>query len=417
MLPQNPTPRGMLKLALVTIALGVGAGFMGLAIVLVLNLTSFLAFGHVAGSGTLLESIQLTEPWRRFVALTGAGVLGAIGWYLLRRRAPAIVSDDQAVGGARMPPLKTLADGLLQMAVVGLGGTAGRELAPRQMGALVGDWLSARTGLSNAERKALIACGAGAGLAAVYDIPLGGAIFALEVVYLGFRVPVVIMAVTSSAIAATIGTLLVPEAPLFALDRMAATPQLYVWAILAGPLFGVGGAWFARTIGWLVQHRPRGLSILWIMPLGYAVIGLVAIPLPEILGDGAPLATMAFDTDTTLIVLAVAIAVKAAATLAAYGVGTAGGTITPSMALGASLGALLGGVWNLFWPGTPIAAFAVVGAAAFLASAIHAPISALVIIIEFTGQSFDFYVPMMAAVAGSVFVGRFIERRHITGAF
>lgn len=412
-----PSPREMLRLALVTIAVGLGAGLAGIAIILVLNATAYLAFGHIPGSGTLLHSIEETPPWRRFAALTAAGILGGIGWYLLRRKPPQTVSDQDAVAGERMPPLKTIADGLLQMAVVGLGASAGRELAPRQMGALVGAWLSTKTGLSSEERKALVACGAGAGLAAVYDIPLGGAIFALEVVYLGFRVPVVIMAVTSSAIAATVGRLLVPGTPLFALDRMEATPQLYIWAILAGPLFGLGGAWFVRALGWLIQHRPTGASILWLMPLTYAAIGLIAWPLPEILGDGGPLSTTAFDSDTTLIVLALAIAVKAAVTLATYGVGTAGGTLTPSIAFGASLGALFGGIWNLFWPGTPIAAFAVVGAAAFLASAIHAPISALVIVIEFTGQSFDFYVPMMLAVAGSAFVGRFILRRSITGAF
>ncbi|MFB8387586.1 chloride channel protein [Microbacterium sp. NPDC055910] len=413
----QPGRKDWLRLALVTIAVGVGAGLAGIAIVLVLNATAYLAFGHSPGSGTLLESIEQTPPWRRFAAVTSAGIIGAIGWYLLRRRPPLPISDDDAVQGQKMPTFKTIADGLLQMVVVGLGGSAGRELAPRQMGALVGAWLSSKSGLSSEERKALVACGAGAGLAAVYDIPLGGAIFALEVVYLGFRVPVVIMAVTTSAIAATVGGLLVPETPLFALERMEVTPQLYIWAILAGPIFGLGGAWFARGIGWLIARRPTTARILWLMPLTYAAVGLIAWPLPEILGDGGPLSTTAFNADTTLIVLALAIAVKAAVTLATYGVGTAGGTLTPSIAFGASLGALLGGIWNIFWPGTPIAAFAVVGAAAFLASAIHAPISALVIVIEFTGQSFDFYVPMMFAVAGSAFVGRYIMRRSITGAF
>jgi CIC family chloride channel protein len=153
------------------------------------------------------------------------------------------------------------------------------------------------------------------------------------------------------------------------------------------------------------------------MPVTFAAVGLMAWPLPEILGDGGPLSTTSFDATEPLALLAIAIVVKVAATLASFGAGAAGGTLTPSLALGAALGGLLGGIWSLWWPGTPIAAFAVVGAAAFLGSAIHAPLSALVLTIEFTGQSFDFYVPIMIAVAGSVFVGRLIERRHITGAF
>jgi len=407
----------MLRLALVTLAVGLGAGLAGIAIILVLDATAYLAFGHVPGSTSLLASIEQTPPWRRFVALVIAGVLGGVGWYLLRRSDPPIVSDEDAERGAKMPVVKTTLDGLLQMAVIGLGASTGRELAPRQMGALVGAWLSDRTGLSKEERRALVACGAGAGLAAVYNVPLGGAIFALEVLYIGMRVPVVVMAITSSAIAAMVGSLVVPDQPLFQLDRMEAPPQLYVWALIAGPLLGLGGAWFARSTAWLVAHRPRGRNIMWIMPLTFAAVGLAAWPLPQILGDGGPLTTTSFDAATPLILLAIAIGVKALATLGTFAAGAAGGTLTPSIAFGAALGALLGGIWNLYWPGAPIAAFAVVGAAAFLGSAIHAPISALVLTIEFTGQSFDFYVPMMIAVAASVFVGRMIERRHITGAF
>lgn len=407
--------RDVLRLPLVTVGVGVGAGLAGIAIVLVLNATAWLAFGHVPGQD-LIASFEATPPWRRFAALVVAGVVGAVGWYLLRRGTP-VRSDEELVAGGRAPAAKTVLDALLQMAVIGLGASTGRELAPRQLGALVGAWLSDRTGLSADERRALVACGAGAGLAAVYDVPLGGAIFALEVLYLGLRTTVIVMALTTSVVAAVIGRMLVPDRPLFELGALEATPSLWVWALLAGPLFGLGGAWFTRTTGRLVQRRPAGTRILWVMPLAFAGVGLLAWPLPAMLGDGAALSSTAFDMHTALTLLALVLVVKVVATLATFASGAAGGTMTPSVAFGAALGALTGGLWSMLWPGTELAAFAVVGAAAFLASAIRAPITAIVLVLEFTGQGLGFSVPVLLAVAGSAAIGRLIERGRVTGAY
>jgi len=409
--------RRLAKVSLVTVGVGVGAGLAGIAIVLVLTATAWLAFGHIPGERTLLASFQATPPWRRFAALLVAGMVGAIGWYLLRRGSAPVRTDEDIVAGARTPAAKTVADALLQMAVIGLGASTGRELAPRQLGALVGAWLSDRTGLTAGERRALVACGAGAGLAAVYDVPLGGAIFALEVLFLGLRTQAIVMAITTSAVAALIGRMLVPDRPLFELGTLEATPSLWVWALIAGPLFGLGGAWFTRSTGWLVQRRPSGTRILWVMPLVFAGVGLLAWPLPAVLGDGAALSSTAFDADTLLALLVLVIVVKLVATLATFASGAAGGTMTPSVAFGAALGALTGGLWSMLWPGTELAAFAVVGAAAFLASAIRAPITATVLVLEFTGQGLGFALPLLIAVAGSAAVGRLIEHTRITGAY
>ncbi|WP_460775859.1 chloride channel protein [Microbacterium sp. GXF7504] len=411
----NPVPRRFLRLGLVTLGVGVGAGLAGIAIVAVLNVTAWLAFAHQPGQ-SLLASFEATPPWRRFTALLVAGVVGAVGWYLLRR-GDRVRTDEEVVAGARTPAARTTLDALLQMAVIGLGASTGRELAPRQLGALVGAWLSDRTGLSAGERRALVACGAGAGLAAVYDVPLGGAIFALEVLYLGLRTKVIVMALTTSVVSALLGRMLVPDRPLFELTALEATPSLWLWAVIAGPMLGLGGAWFTRTTAWAVRHRPTGTRILWVMPLVFAGVGLLAWPLPAVLGDGGALSTTAFDARTLLVLLALVIAVKLVATLATFAAGAAGGTMTPSVAFGAALGALTGALWSMVWPGTELAAFAVVGAAAFLASAIRAPITAVVLVLEFTGQGLAFSGPVIVAVAGAALVGRLIERTRLTGAY
>ena len=102
-------------------------------------------------------------------------------------------------------------------------------------------------------------------------------------------------------------------------------------------------------------------------------------------------------------------------TLATIGSGAAGGTLTPSLAIGAALGGCLGGAWSMLWPGTPIAAFAFVAAAAFLASSMRAPLTALILLIEFTNQGPALLVPTMLAIAGSVTVGYILGRDRIAG--
>lgn len=412
---QSWTAGRALRLVWVTVLLGVGAGLAGLAIILVLHTANFLAFGYTTGS--LIDAVENTPPERRLVVLVIAGVVGAAVWYLLRRRGAPIVTDDAAVAGASMPVVRTTLDSLLQILLSGLGASIGRELAPRQLGALVGAWLGDKTGLTGDHRRALVACGAGAGLAAVYNVPLGGAIFALEVLFLTFRVPVAAMALATSAIAALIGSLVLPDAPLFEVERMTATPSLVIWALLAGPIFGAGGALFSRAAEWMIAHRPKGRQILWIMPVAFAATGVVAWFVPHSVGDGDLLSEFAFDPKSAIGLVLLLFLLKFVMTVGLMGAGAAGGTLTPSIALGAALGAVLGGVWGTIAPGTPIAAFAIVGAAAFLASAIRAPFASIILVIEFTGQGLDFYIPVIAAVTVATLVGQLIQQRRVTGAF
>jgi H+/Cl- antiporter ClcA len=119
-----------------------------------------------------------------------------------------LVSVKAAVGrdvpGQHMPFFATTAHALLQIVIVALGSPLGREVAPREMGAVLAIWLSSRAGLTPEERRILIACGAGAGLAAVYNVPLGGAVFILEVLLGTFAPRAVIPAIITLVVAAMV---------------------------------------------------------------------------------------------------------------------------------------------------------------------------------------------------------------------
>jgi len=404
----------VLRLTVVTLLVGIGSGISGLLVSLLLHGIEHLAYGY--SSGTFLDGVLAGPPIRRVIALAIAGVVGAVGWWALRRWGKQVVSVESSVDGERMPRLVTIANAGLQIVIVGLGASIGREVAPRELGALVAGWLSERAGLTARERRILVACGAGAGLAAVYDVPLGGAVFAVEILLAELSFATALPALATAAVATLVAQLAVPAGPLYTLPHLALTPSLLVWSIIAGPVIGFAALGFVAAVRLSLAHRISGNWILLVMPVVFVAVGVLSIPFPSILGNGRALGQVAFDGAAPLLLVAALLIVKAVATTGTIYSGAAGGTLTPSLALGAALGAVLGGAWLLLWPGSPIAAFAFVAAAAFLASSMRAPFTALILIVEFTGQGPALLAPTMIAIAGSVAVTYLLRRGRIVGA-
>ena len=404
----------VLRLTVVTLLVGIGSGISGLLVSLLLHGIEHLAYGY--SSGTFLDGVLAGPPIRRVIALAIAGVVGAVGWWALRRWGKQVVSVESSVDGERMPRLVTIANAGLQIVIVGLGASIGREVAPRELGALVAGWLSERAGLTARERRILVACGAGAGLAAVYDVPLGGAVFAVEILLAELSFATALPALATAAVATLVAQLAVPAGPLYTLPHLALTPSLLVWSIIAGPVIGFAALGFVAAVRFALVHRISGNWILLVMPVVFVAVGVLSIPFPSILGNGRALGQVAFDGVAPLLLVAALLIVKAVATTGTIYSGAAGGTLTPSLALGAALGAVLGGAWLLLWPGSPIAAFAFVAAAAFLASSMRAPFTALILIVEFTGQGPALLAPTMIAIAGSVAVTYLLRRGRIVGA-
>jgi len=402
-----------IRLIVVTALVGVGAGIGGLVVSLALHGIEHLAYGYAVG--TFLDGVSRTPPGQRVAVLATAGVIGGVGWWALRRWGARVVSVEESLGGTRMPPVSTVVNAGLQVAIVGLGASIGREAAPRELGAAVAGWVSERAGVTAGERRILIACGAGAGLAAVYNVPLGGALFTLEILLAEISFATALPALATAAIATVVASVAVPTTPLYTLPRFDLTPSLFVWALVAGPVLGVAALGFVRLVRLMEAIRPRSWWILVVMPVVFTMVGLVAIPFPEVLGNGRALGQTAFSGLVPVAVLALLAVVKVATTSATIGSGAAGGTLTPSLAIGACLGAALGGLWELAWPGGSIAAFAFVAAAAFLASTMRAPFTAIVLLIEFTNQGPSLLVPTMLCVAGAVTVSYLLSRWRMTG--
>ena len=406
------------RLWAVLVLTGIAAGLIGAALMLLLFTVQHAAFGRAAdGFETTVVS---AGGGRRMAALALAGALGGTGWYLLRRATPgetADVDDSLWRGHARLSPRRSVGTSVISEIVVGLGASLGREAAPKLMGGVAGSVLSSRAGLNAAQRRLVVACGAGAGLAAVYNVPLGGALFTAEVLLGTVAIPVVVPAAACCGIATVAAWVYLPNRPTYlAVPAYHAGAPLLVWALVAGPVLGVAAVGIVRLVAELSWHRPTG-RVAIVAPLGaFLLLGLASLRYPQLLGNGKGMAHDAFVGAGALATFALLALLKPVVTALCLGAGASGGLFTPVMSTGAVAGAALGGAWGHLWPGVPVGAYAVVGAVALAGAAMQAPLAALVLVVELTGGGTRLIVPMLAATVLSTMVCRHLDGYSIYSA-
>jgi len=412
--PTLGTP-GAAKFWLTIVLTGLGTGLAaGLLTRLLLVVEHFFW-----GGSSLLAAAAQTPYSRHLWVLLGAGVLTGMGQLMLQRLTGANGIDiTEAITryAGRLPPLRTLGSAVLSILVVGMGASLGREGAPKQFGAVIADQLAARAQMSDEQRRLLVACGAGAGMAAAYGVPLGGALFALEVLRGVLALRLILPALLTAAVATAVSWLMLPNAPTYALPAYPLSVSIVCWTLLAGPLIGCASVAYIRLIAWADRHRPTGWRrpAIPIVTLGF--IGALSIPFPQVLGNGKDIAQLAFAGEVLPGLLVVLLFLRPFATILCLGSGVPGGLFTPSLALGALLGGVLGIAWTAVWPGVPPGLFAVLGAAAVLAATTHGPISAMVLLMELTARDRSFLLPMISIVVTSTVVARSLDVRSIYDA-
>lgn len=416
--------RGQVTLAprfwVVVLLTGVGAGLAGGALTLLLHLVQDVAFGYT--EETFLVGVEQAPWWRRLLVLSLAGLVAGLGWWLLRgpvsrRLGPSSgVSETVWSPTGRMGLRRTALDGVLQIVVVGMGASLGREGAPREVAAAIGSRLSELAGLTTGQRRLIIACGAGAGLAAVYDVPFGGALFTLEVLLGSLSLPLVIPAVVTSVLAVLSAWVMIGDDPVYEFPAVPVSASVIVFAVVAAPVAAVAAVGFVRLVAWSRRARPTGWHLPFATTAVFTAIGALAIPFPELLGNGKGPVQLVLDSTGALWSLIVLALLKPLATAASLRSGASGGLFTPTLATGALLGAALETVWTSLWPGSPAGAYALVGASAFLAASLQAPLAAVVLLLELTHAGQGLLIPFaLAAVLGTL-VARLIEPRSTTTA-
>jgi H+/Cl- antiporter ClcA len=396
--------------------IGVGTGLATAALTMLLDVVQHLAW---PGPGTLLDAAAHAPPWRHLLMLLGAGVATGAGQIILVRLASGNSIDITAAiwfFAGRLPPLRTLGSAVLSIIIVGMGASLGREGAPKQAGAVIANAVADRALMSDELRRLLVACGAGAGMAAAYGVPLGGALFAIEVLRGVLSLRLILPAIATSLIATAVSWVALPNVPTYPIPDYPSSVSICVWALLAGPVIGVVAVGFVRAVAWADRHKPRGGRRLVAPVAALGLLGAASIVYPQLLGNGKDASWLAFTGQLGPGLLLALVFLKPAATLICLGSGAPGGLFTPSLTLGALLGGVLGSAWSFVWPGVPEGACAFVGAGAILAATTQGPISAVVLMIELTGEGRTLIVPLLIAVATATLVSRSIEPRSIYDA-
>jgi H+/Cl- antiporter ClcA len=417
MLPPILARRGAAGFWLAVVLTGAGTGLAAAALTGLLQAVQQLVWG---GNGLdVLEAAVHAPPWRHLAALAGAGLMTAAGQLLLTRLSSGNGIDITAAiwfEAGRLPSLRTLGSAILSVIIVGMGAALGREGAPKQAGAVIANVMSDRAHLSDEQRRLLVACGAGAGMAAAYGVPLGGALFSLEVLRGALALRFVLPALLTAIVATGVSWAFLPDTPTYVIPLYKGSMSSVAWALVAGPIVGLVSVGYVRAVAWADAHKPMGWRRLWAPVVVLGVLGAVSIPFPQLLGNGRDVAELAFTGQLSPLLLGALFLLRPLATVCCLGSGAPGGLFTPSLAIGAMLGGLLSVAWSWLWPGVPPGLFALAGSAAMLAATTQGPISAVVLMMELTGFARAAILPLLLAVTTATLIARTIEPRSIYDA-
>ena len=399
---------------MLVVMIGVAAGLGGAALIELLHFVQYHAWSYETGH--FLEATERATHARRVAVLAAGGVLTAVCAVTLGRLGGGDVPEALWLRAGRMPLVGSFARAVESIVIVGLGASLGREGAPQQVGASVASSLSDWARLPVWQRRLLVASGAGAGMAAVYNVPLGGALFALEVLLGTISLPLVLPALATTLTATAVAWIVLPSRATYIVPEYNVHGSQVAWALVMGPIAGLASVAYIRLIARAHAIRPSGWHKVAAPIVVFTALGVVAIAYPQVLGNGKGVVQLALVGRLAVSVMAVLIILKPAATAACLGSGAPGGLFTPTLTFGVVLGGVLGDAWLQIWPGAPLGSFAVIGGAAVLAACMQAPLAAVVLLLELTHHVDGLMVPMLLAVAEATVVARLLNARSIYSA-
>jgi CIC family chloride channel protein len=294
---------------------------------------------------------------------------------------------------------------------IGSGGSAGVEGPIAVIGGTVGSGVGQYFRASGSRLKLLIAAGAGAGIAATFNAPIAGVMFATEIVLLGdyemssFTAIVIAAAMATVVTRAVYGPNPAFTVPQYHLKSMAELPLYMVFGILMGFL----GVFYIKIFHGISDRFEKVKIHPQMKPvLGAFIIGLIAIFLPQVMGNGYDIVNLALVGKITFVIVLLLTFFKIVATSITIGSGGAGGVFAPSIFIGAMAGETYGYFVHWLFPGFTAgpAAYSAVGIGTFLAAATHAPLTGIFLMFEMTGD-YQIIVPVMLASV----IGTMVARR------
>jgi H+/Cl- antiporter ClcA len=238
---------------------------------------------------------------------------------------------------------------VLSEIVVGLGASLGREAAPKLMGPLFGGLLARWTGMDAGQRRLLVACGAG--LAAVYDVPLAGALFTAEIMIGVITLPVALPALVCSGVATVTAWISLPDQAVYlGVPDHRLTVSALVWTVVAGPLIGIVAVGFIRLIAFVSHHRGARTAGADRAARGVRAPGGARAVLPAAVRQRKGHRTRRVHGNSGMLLLLALLVLKPLVTALCLGSGASGGLLTPTPATGAALGGFSGSPGRISGP-------------------------------------------------------------------
>lgn len=396
-------------LLVVALAIGTGAGLGAVAFRwLIVTFTrlftgrqDYSLAGHAAHPG-----LGFLGPWFVVLAPVVAGILyGPLVYFFAREaRGHGVPEVMYAVAqrGGRIPAKVALVKALASALCIGGGGSVGREGPIVQIGSALGSSIARTTGLTEERIRVCVACGAAGGIAATFNAPLAGVFFAMELIIADFAARSFGMVVLASVTASVVGRAAFGNHPFLTLPPVDVTHTWeYVPFALLGLLAGGVGVLFMRVL-YGIEDLCDGLwrGPEWARPaVGGLALGGLLLAVPQMYGVGYPVLAAGVRGRYAISFLVILLIAKMVATSLTIGIGGSGGVFAPSLFIGAMLGAAFGQTIGALVPSLSgqAGAFALIGMGAVFAGAARAPITAVVIMFELTGE-YSIILPLMVAI-------------------
>lgn len=307
----------------------------------------------------------------------------------------------------RVPFIKTIASAI----TIGSGGSAGREGPIAQIGAGFGSYLASKLGLTDKERRIMLVAGIGGGVGSIFRAPLGGALFAAEVLYseAELEYEAIIPAIISSIIGYSVFSSIVGWGALFHTpDFIFNNPlELIIYFILAATCVALGHVYVKIFYGMREFFKRLPVPPHIKPAIGGLLVGCIALFYPQVLGSGYGWVQLAIYGKMAIGLMLILAFVKILATSFTISSGGSGGVFAPSLIIGAMLGGAFGGIAHHLIPGvvTQPTAYVLVGMAGFFAGAANTPISTLIMVCELSGN-YGLLTPLMLVCAVALLFSR-----------
>jgi CIC family chloride channel protein len=396
---------------------GVVVGFTSVATAHVISFLQNLFWG----SGQNLLSAAWDKPWllRLLIPLGGGLLVGLMGWFFrVQTRGGGVTTIMQAVSlkGGYLSLRQTLPRDWAAIVTISTGGSLGREGAMALLASAIGSWMGRRFRLSSQQLRVLVCASAAAALAAVYNAPIGGSLFALEILMGNFALevlgPVVVVSVISTLVfRSCTGSLPRFEVPHY---ELVSAWELFPYLVL-GLLAGVISLLFVRALFGSQDLFEKLPLPNWLKPaLGMLLVGAIGVWWPHVFGNGFETVNLTLHEQIPIMMLLSLVPIKMIASSLTFGSGGAGGLFTPSLMVGALLGGSFGYGVHLLFPNVTAehGAYALVGMGGVLAGMTHAPLTAIMMIFEQT-NNYQIVLPLMFVCIISHFTTRLFKGRSL----